>query len=219
MDKLYSLDNRLELCASLVRPGARLADIGTDHAYLPVWLLKQGKISFAIASDINAGPLESGRANAQKYNAQGIDFRLGAGLSTITADDRITDVVIAGMGGEIIAQIIADSKLTRNKNLNLILQPMTKSEELIEILCKSGFEITEQKCTVSHGKYYTVLAVSYCGEVVRTDEVFPYIGKLDLDDEYSVTFIKNHIKHLENKSKGDKKYIPILNKLKKIVIL
>ena len=219
MDKLYSLDNRLKLCASLVRPSARLADVGTDHAYLPVWLLKHGKIDYAIASDINSGPLESGRANAQKYRAESIDFRLGAGLSTISADDNITDVVIAGMGGEIIAQIIADSELARDRNLNLILQPMTKPEELIAFLCESGFEITEQKCTVSHGKCYTVIAASYSGEAAHTDEIFPYIGKLDLSDEHSVLFLKNQIKHLENKSKGDEKYLPILNELKKLVIL
>ena len=219
MDKLYSLDNRLQLCASLVRPSARLADVGTDHAYLPVWLLKHGEISYAIASDINPGPLESGRANAQKYKTESIDFRLGAGLSTISADDRITDVVIAGMGGEIIAQIIADSELARDKNLNLILQPMTKSEELIAFLCKNGFEIRVQKCTESHGKCYTVILASYCGKVVHADEIFPYIGKLDLSDEHSAQFLKNQIKHLENKSKGDEKYLPILNELKKLVIL
>ena len=219
MDKLYSLDNRLQLCASLVRPSARLADVGTDHAYLPVWLLKHEKISYAIASDINSGPLESGRANAQKYGAESIAFRLGAGLSTISADDRITDVVIAGMGGEIIAQIIADSELTHAKDLNLILQPMTKSEELIAFLCKNGFEIREQKCTESHGKCYTVILASYCGKAVQVDDVFPYVGKLDLSDEHSALFLRNQIKHLENKSKGDEKYLPILNELKKLVIL
>ncbi len=219
MDKLYSLDNRLQLCASLVRPSARLVDVGTDHALLPIWLLKHGKISCAIASDINSAPLESGRANAQKYGVKNIVFRLGAGLSTILADDKITDAVIAGMGGEVIAQIISDSGLARDKDLNLILQPMTKSEELIAFLCENGFEIQKQKCTVSHGKCYTVISASYSGNAVQADGIFPYIGKLDLSDEYSLLFLKNHIKHLENKCKGDKNYLQILNELKRLVIL
>lgn len=216
MDKLFCLDERLEKCASLVQKSARLVDVGTDHAFLPVQLLKSGKISFAIASDINEKPLKNGMLTAQKYGENNIDFRLGPGLDTIKPEDKITDVVIAGMGGEIISEIIASSPLTKNKEINLILQPMTKSDELIAFLYKNGFNIKEQSCVISKGKCYTVMSVNYTGESVEIDETFPYLGKLDLKDETNLVFIKTNIKHLENKSKGDSSLLPLVKRLKKV---
>lgn len=217
MDKLFSLDERLKMCASLVRKSARLVDVGTDHAYLPVWLLKSGKISCAIASDINKKPLESGKKNAEKYNVSDIEFRLGSGLEPISAEDKITDVVIAGMGGEIISEIIAESPLTKDSELKLILQPMTKSEELISFLYKNGFEITEQKCVISKGKCYTVMAVSFTKNTPEINDAFPYVGKLDLNNETNLRFINAEIKNLENKSKGEPSLLPLINKLKKMI--
>jgi tRNA (adenine22-N1)-methyltransferase len=216
---MFMLDERLLMCASLVRKAARLADIGTDHAYLPVRLLKNGRIEAAIASDINRSPLESGRATAEKYHCKDIEFRLGAGLQTIRESDRVTDVVIAGMGGELIEEIVLTSPLTKDKNLNLILQPMTKSDELIRALCRNGYEIRSQECAVSHGKCYTAMSVFYTGEGFEPDEVFPYIGKLDLKNPDCVRFVKNHIKNLENKSKGDEGVLPLLTKLKELIEL
>ncbi len=217
MDKLFCLDERLKKCASLVQESARLVDVGTDHAYLPVWLLKSEKISFAIASDINEKPLENGRLTAEKYEVNNIEFRLGSGLETITAEDNISDVVIAGMGGEVISAIIDESPLTRNKSLNLILQPMTKSEQLISFLYENGFEIKEQSCVISKGKIYTVMAVRYSGDTIKTDDAFPYLGKLDIKDETNLIFIRTHIKHLENKSRGDSSLLPLVNKLKRVI--
>ncbi len=215
MRQFFSLDERLLACASLVSDGARLADIGTDHAYLPVWLMLNNKISYAIASDINPSPLEMGRATAEKYNVNLIDFRLGNGLDSITKDDKITDIVIAGMGGEIISEIIRNSLLTKDKSLNIILQPMTKSNELIKNLYKMGFEIIEQHCAVSHNKCYTIIKAHYCGKSVNVSEKFCYLGKLDLTDEKSIRFVKQHIKHLENKSKGDYAFKMLADILKK----
>lgn len=216
MDKLFCLDERLKKCASLVQKSARLVDVGTDHAYLPVWLLKSGKISFAIASDINEKPLENGRLTAEKYGEKNIEFRLGAGLDTIKEEDKITDVVIAGMGGEIISEIIASSPLTKDNKLNLILQPMTKSDELTAFLYKNGFEIKNQSCVISKGKCYTVMSVKYTGKTIEIEDTFPYLGKLDLKDKTNRLFIKTHIKHLENKSKGDSSLLPLIDRLKKV---
>ena len=162
--KLFSLDKRLDTCAGLVRDSARLADIGSDHAYLSVWLLKNKKISYAIASDINEKPLLSGKATAAKYGAANIEFRLGSGLETICKDDRISDIVIAGMGGEVIADILSRSELVKNQDINFVLQPMTRSDDLIAFLYENGFEIKEQKALCSGGKYYTVIAARYCGK-------------------------------------------------------
>lgn len=85
--------------------GGRLADIGTDHGYLPVWLLQEGRIPSAIASDVGAEPLEHARRTAEEYETQGLDFRLCDGLSGIEPEETDT-VVIAGMGGETIRDIL-----------------------------------------------------------------------------------------------------------------
>lgn len=211
---MFTLDERLKLCADLVRDGARLADIGTDHAFLPVRLLYSGRIESAIASDINPLPLESGRKNARKYGVEKIEFRLGTGLSTLRAEDGVTDIVIAGMGGELISKILSESELTRDRSLRLILQPMTRSDELIDYLTQNGYKITEQRCTASKGKSYTVICAVYTGEKTACDELYRYTGKLDLSDEESRRFLERHVRNLENKSRGDISLVPLLNKLK-----
>lgn len=217
MDKPV-LDERLKICASLVRESARLADVGTDHAYLPIRLLKSGKISYAIASDINEKPLKSGESNAKLYGEKNIEFRLGAGLNPIKAEDKITDIVIAGMGGEVISGIIDESPLTKDKNINLILQPMTRSEELLKYLYKNGFEIEKQKCVICKGKCYTVLSARFTESNPEIDDVFPYLGKLGLNDETNRNFAQIQIRNLENKSKGDSSLLPIIDKIKKRLV-
>lgn len=95
----FSLDNRLALCADFVRDGAKVADIGTDHAYLPVWLCRIGRCDTAIAADINPLPLERGieTINNSGLNNR-IEARLSNGLEKISGDEA-DDIVIAGMGG------------------------------------------------------------------------------------------------------------------------
>ncbi|MBR2108350.1 MAG: SAM-dependent methyltransferase [Ruminococcus sp.] len=215
--RLFSLDERLLTCAGLVRDGARLADVGSDHAYLPVWLLKQGRISFAVASDIGEKPLETGRQTAEKYKARNIEFRLGAGLDTIREDDNITDIVIAGMGGEVIADILSESELAKNPELNLILQPMTRSDELVGFLYENGFEIKKQTALRSKGRSYTVMSVRYSGNKVVTSSLFRIVGKLDMSDAESVRYIGKKIKDLENKSLGDDSARELLNELRLMI--
>ncbi|MBQ5743991.1 MAG: SAM-dependent methyltransferase, partial [Ruminococcus sp.] len=100
------LDNRLRLCAAFVRQGARLADVGTDHAYLPVWLCRHGVCPSAIAADINPAPLQRGQMTVEAAGlSDRVQTRLSDGLAAVGADEA-DDIVIAGMGGELIAAII-----------------------------------------------------------------------------------------------------------------
>ena len=106
MEKELQLQPRLQCIASLVPQGARLADVGTDHGYLPVWLLQHGRIESAIASDINALPLDHARATAREYSVtERMDFRLCPGLAKIKAEE-CDAIAIAGMGGETILGIL-----------------------------------------------------------------------------------------------------------------
>lgn len=154
--KHLQLAPRLQLLADLVPQGARLADIGTDHGYLPVWLLQQGRISSAIAADIGAGPLEHARRTAREYDVYGLAFRLCDGLSAIAPDEADT-LVIAGMGGETIIHILESAPWTRG--CTLLLQPQTKIELLRAWLREHGYAADAERLVEDKGKLYLVLSV------------------------------------------------------------
>ena len=177
------------MCADFVRQNARLADIGTDHAYLPLWLCLNGTCPSAIAADINPDPLSRGQAAIMNFNAEHlISTRLSNGLENI-GENEADDFVIAGMGGELIATILDSCTYAKNSEKHFILQPMTKSEVLIKYLFDYGFEILKQDCCTAAGKCYTVLLTSYSGKSTNTHKPsctaqnysrlqIPYIGFL-----------------------------------------
>ena len=211
------LDNRLKLCSDFVRNNAKLADIGTDHAYLPVWLCRIGRCPCAIAADINPEPLKRGAQTISEAGLCGkVTTRLSDGLQQI-AQDEADDIVIAGMGGELIAKIISDCEFAKDSSKHFILQPITKSEKLIEWLCENGYEILEQDCCVAANKCYTVLLVAYCGEIDKKDESYYYIGRLSPQtNETHLRFVDNHINRLLKKAKGDVRFGALAEKLKEM---
>ena len=161
--KRPELTPRLLAVADLVPAGAALADIGTDHAYLPVWLLLEGKARRAIAADINKGPLERARQTAQEYDCrENISFRLCDGLSDIGADEADT-IVIAGMGGETIAAILNDAPWTKDERYTLILQPMSTQNDLRRRLWQNGYAITQERIVREGEKLYNILLARYGG--------------------------------------------------------
>lgn len=203
---MQRLDNRLRLCAEFVRKGARVADIGTDHAYLPVWLCQCGISPCAIAADINPEPLSRGALTITEAGLENrITARLSDGLEQFGEDDA-DDIVIAGMGGELIAKIIGAWNYSKNENKHFILQPMTKSELLISWLAENGFEILRQECCEAAGKSYTVLLARFNGETAEHDELFPYLGKIDLSRSEGKIFVEREISRLRKQAIGDPKY-------------
>lgn len=212
--RLFSLDNRLSLCASFVRKGVTLADIGTDHAYLPVWLVTNGVITKALACDINEGPLRSGAETVSRYGlCDNITLRLSDGLKKVN-ESEAEDIVIAGMGGELIAKILGDCPWSKTKGKHFILQPMTKCEVLIKHLYENGFEIIEQKACECDSKHYTVMLAEYTGNVKVITESFLYTGKLDAYDEQSKAYLKHVLSHLKKRSIGDKSLLPVIETIK-----
>lgn len=153
-----ALQPRLQLLADMVPAGSRLADVGTDHGYLPVYLLQQGRISRAIASDIVDGPLQHARQTAAEYEVDGIDFRLCPGLDAIAPHEADT-VVIAGMGGETIQAILSAAPWTADGSHLLLLQPMTKVEYLRKWLLDNGYAFTEERLVWDKDHLYPVFAV------------------------------------------------------------
>ena len=150
------LQPRLACIAGLVPEGARLADIGTDHGYLPVWLLQQGMIGHAIASDINALPLDHARATALECGVmERMDFHLCPGLEKIKAEECDT-IAIAGMGGETIIGILSAAPWTRDGAHTLILQPQTKTELLRRWLCANGYRFLKERLVRDKEQLYVV---------------------------------------------------------------
>ena len=160
------LSPRLQLLADWVPRGARFADVGTDHAYLPVWLTLHGRVTSAIASDLRKGPLERARETGRTYGAEGIDYRLGDGLAFIRPEEADT-IVIAGMGGENIASILAAAPWTADGQHTLLLSPHTKAEELRLFLMDHGYAIRREALVRDRGTLYPVMEVT-AGEMTLT---------------------------------------------------
>lgn len=159
--KRPELTPRLQAVADLVPQGAAFADIGTDHAYLPVWLLLEGKISRAIAADINRGPLDRAQLTATEYDCrENIQFRLCDGLAAI-APEAVDTIAIAGMGGETIAAILEAAPWTKDGAYTLILQPMSAQNDLRRWLWQNGYGIRSERIIREGERLYNILLVSY----------------------------------------------------------
>ncbi|MBQ9976762.1 MAG: SAM-dependent methyltransferase [Clostridia bacterium] len=202
------LSRRLYAAFLLVEGGVCVADIGTDHGYLPIELVKCGKAPSAIASDINPQPLEKARANIEREGLSlKIELRLTDGA--VGLEDRAEELVIAGMGGELIAEIVRKAEFTRKKGFHMVLQPMTKTPELRRWLWDNGYRITCEKYLEDSGHFYTVLSVHYTGESTEYTTLDAEIGKechrvgLDNDGAYALSCeIKLRLYDLNNKIQG-----------------
>jgi tRNA (adenine22-N1)-methyltransferase len=198
---MTGLDKRLATVASFVRAGSRLADIGTDHAYLPTALVHAGHCPSAIASDIGEGPAAAARRTVSAAGLDDrIDVRVGDGLCTV-APDEADDIVIAGMGGENIADILAAAPWVRQKHIRLILQPMSRPEKLRQALLQDGFAI-EEETVVADGKHlYLIMCCTYIGCAVTPTERACYVGQLPHTPE-AVRFIERQQKRLYDRMCG-----------------
>ena len=152
------LQPRLQLLASLVPEGSRLADVGTDHGYVPVYLLQRGLIKGAIASDIGAEPLQHAKNTAAEDEVAGIDFRFCPGLDAVAPEECDT-VLIAGMGGETIITILENAPWTKRGEHLLLLQPMTKVEMLRKWLADNGYTFTGERLVFDKDHLYPIMLV------------------------------------------------------------
>lgn len=168
------LSQRLAAVAAYVPDGARLADIGTDHAYLPCRLAQNGQIEAAIAADVVIGPLTAAKKQiAASGVGETVKTRLADGLEAIEPDDHINTITICGMGGDLIARILDQGK--QNGRLDgvtrLVLQPNNAEHKLRRWLQEQGFVITTEEIMEENGKIYEILvAEPTSGEVSLTQE-------------------------------------------------
>ena len=175
------LDKRLSVAASHAIPGKRFADVGTDHAYLPIYLCEKGISPGGVASDKNKGPLLKASSNIA---SAGLSDR----IQTVQTDGLKglelycpEQIYILGMGGELISSIMLSSKLTMQSGISLVLQPMTRASALRRVLDESGFRTLKESIVKSGTRYYQILSVEFDG-ILRESSLFELeIGKENLE--------------------------------------
>ena len=204
------LDTRLRAAAEMVPAGARLADIGSDHAYLPIALCLEGKIEYALASDINEGPVASARANIAKNGLCGkIEAIRADGLDD--ARDFAPDcITVLGMGGELIVTILDRAEWVTDERITLVLQPMTHAEILSEYLASNGFAVLDERIVSVGGRddrIYRLIKARFDGKKRDISTVESLVGRINLErcDEVTKRYISRIIAVLNTKIQGKEK--------------
>ena len=198
-------DDRLKTAASMVTAGGVTADVGTDHGYIPIWLLQQGICRWAVASDINRGPLERARENGIRYGvADRLKLYLCDGLDGVEPEEnRVTDICICGMGGELIGAIVCRSDYVKRRRTNLILQPMSSGYELRKALLEDGFVIREERLCQAAGRVYSCIRAEYTGEKTEYTEGQLLAGReRSRGDLLYPLWMERHKKALEKQIRG-----------------
>lgn len=178
--KLPSLQKRLSAAIPFVRKGTFLADVGTDHAYLPVYLYGVGHIRGAIASDINEKPLRSAQKHIAAYGADGVSTLLCDGLAGIEAYSP-EDITVFGMGGELIARILEDAPFVKDPKVRLILQPMSRAEDLRSYLAREGFAIIGESLCAEGQRIYQIICAEYDGKMREISAIEALLGKENIE--------------------------------------
>lgn len=195
---MIRLKPRLQTAADMVRDGSRVADIGTDHAYLPTALILSGKIPSAVAADLRKGPLENAEETVRNNSVEDrVQLRLSDGLKCVSPDDA-DDIVIAGMGGILISEILSAAEWVKNEKYKLILQPQSHDEDVRKYLFENGFSITDEKACFEDGKVYICIGAVYTGTVSSHSEAEIMFGDfLGRSDEASRAFIDKKMKRIQ----------------------
>ncbi|MBE6800144.1 MAG: SAM-dependent methyltransferase [Ruminococcaceae bacterium] len=217
---IINLSDRLSAAASLVKGGGIVADIGTDHGYLPIYLIQSGKIKKAIAADIGKMPLENARSSVAQYKlADKIELRLSDGLNSFK-ENEVNEIVFAGMGGTLIAKKLKEAPWIKNKNLHFVFQPQSRAEDLREFLYSNGFEIGTEIATHEGNRFYIAFDAFYTGEIREFSVADCFLGKLPKTDD-AKTHIKKQVNRLQKRydatkeiGKEDKELFETIHKLK-----
>ena len=155
------LSDRLQAVASMVTENSRLADVGTDHGYIPIYLCEMGKIPSAIAMDVKKGPLLRAKMNIERYHMQEkIRIRLSDGVLKLNPDEA-DSVVIAGMGGTLVMKILEEGKKVLVDVKELVLQPQSDIDKVRKYLYENDYVITAEKMVCEEEKYYPMMHVQH----------------------------------------------------------
>lgn len=194
------LSNRLFQVAQMVEKCDKIIDVGTDHAYIPIYLVNNKIANFVVASDINEGPIKVAQCNIKKEMLEGkIECRVGSGLSVLKPCE-VECGIIAGMGGFLIIDILESGIQVFKKMKYLILQPMQHSDVLRKYIYEKGYRIIDESICISDGKYYETIKIKYDRINYDIDEIYYDISKMLVEKKDAVerNFIDYKIKKYEN---------------------
>ncbi len=175
---MLNLSERIMMAAKMVRQGSIVADIGTDHAYLPAWLVLNGISPSALACDLRKGPLDNAKKTVEAYGvADKITLRLSDGFDEIEPFEA-QDFIMCGMGGTLMAELLGRAYWLKDSYKRIIVQPQSHAEDVRRFFIENGFEIIcEDACTDS-GKLYCAMAAEYRGEKAVKDDGYYFSGEL-----------------------------------------
>lgn len=186
---MIRLSKRIKCIVDFISKNAIVADIGTDHGMLPCYLVRQGIAKRAIATDISEPSLSKTVLLANQYKLEDrVLCRVGDGLSTLHPYE-VDTVVIAGMGGVLISDIMARSPLVAESILTFVLQPMTADAELRQYLFLHGFAIEDEKLVYDMGKFYHTMKVAKKPVSVKYDN--PYVSSFWEKDDCLHAYLKH----------------------------
>ncbi len=205
------ISSRLKCIAKMIEKCDSIADIGTDHGYLPIYLIKKGICRLAIASDINKGPVEKARLNIRLESVEKtIECRLGSGFNTIKPME-VNVAIIAGMGGNLIRDIIEEGIQVFKSLDYLVLQPVQNPDVLRKYIYESGYIVLDEDLCKDDNKYYEVIKIKYSNRPKALSEVYYEVSKILLEKkhplvkEYVCLKIKKYDKifsNINDKGKG-----------------
>ena len=177
------LSNRMKCIADMVTPGKRVADIGCDHAFISIYLAKEGISLGGLAMDIAAGPLENAKKNIEMYGvADKVKTRISNGMDALEKNESDA-AIISGMGGPLIIDILSRGISKLSEGYELILSPQSEIEEVRHFLRTSDFQIVDEEMMIEDGKYYNIIKAIYLenatdDQEVDTNKVYDRYGKL-----------------------------------------
>ena len=217
---MLNLGTRLKTVAEYVRKGSRVCDIGTDHAFLPAYLVMNNIAEKALACDLRKGPLFNAEKTVKQYHLEDkIELRLSDGFDKINPDEA-DDFLLCGMGGTLMTGLLQKAEWLKNKKYRLILQPQSHCEEVRNYLIRNGFEIINEAACSEANKYYNLIVAEYTGAAKEYSNWYIHFGNLIFDKSEAALKINQQVlKLLKIKCDAEKNYYSAENyeRLKSII--
>lgn len=189
----------------MVRRGNTVADIGTDHAYLPAYLVLNGISPKALACDVRKGPLDNAKKTVEQYGiGDKITLRLSDGFDEIEPHEA-EDYVMCGMGGTLMEELVSRTEWLKDPSKRIIVQPQSHAEDIRRYFVENGFEILFEDACIDSGKIYCAMAAEYTGEITEKDISYIYTGKLpECNKNEAKLYLENILSRLRTKLDAEK---------------
>jgi len=197
---MLKLSERMLMAAKMVRNGSTVADIGTDHAYLPAYLVLGGIVPKALACDVRKGPLDNAKKTVELYGIEDkITLRLSDGFDEIEPFEA-DDFVMCGMGGTLMEQLVSRAYWLKDKSKRIIVQPQSHAEDIRRFFVENGFEILFEDACIDGGKLYCAMAAEYTGKITEKKASYIYTGELyRCGKNEAVIYLENMCSRLRKK--------------------